>query len=97
MRELMNDFLSAVLLNKPDDVYLFAKEYFHPFNPTPVKDKYLIFCGPFGVGKKTMYDYILKNYGDLFDLVKSYTTRPMKPDEENGKHYYFISEEEFDK
>jgi guanylate kinase len=26
MREILNDFLSSVLLSKPDDVYLFAKE-----------------------------------------------------------------------
>lgn len=95
MREIMNDFLSAVLLNKPDDVFLFAKEYFHPFNPTPVKDKPFIICGPFGVGKKTLLQFMLENYGDLFDFVKSYTTRPKKPDEVDGKHYQFVTEEEF--
>ena len=75
MREILNDFLSAVLLSKPDDVYLFAKEYFHPFNPTPIKEKPLIICGPYGVGKKTIRKYMLEKYGDLFDYVRSYTTR----------------------
>jgi len=84
MREILNDFLSAVLLSKPDDVYLFAKEYFHPFNPTPVKDKPLIICGPYGVGKKLIREYIMEKYGKLFDFVRSYTTRPMKADEEQG-------------
>ena len=97
LREILNDFLSAVLLNKPDDVYLFAKEYFHPFNPTPVKDKALILCGPFGVGKKTIINYLWEKYGDLFEFVRSYTTRPWKPDDEEGHHYMFISEEDFQK
>lgn len=97
MREILNDFLSAVLLSKPDDVYLFAKEYFHPFNPTPIKEKPLIICGPYGVGKKTIWKYMLEKYGDLFDYVWSYTTRQMKADEENGIQYMFITDQEFDK
>jgi len=96
MREILNDFLSAVLLSKPDDVYLFAKEYFHPFNPTPVKEKPLIICGPYGVGKKTIRKYMLEKYGDLFDYAWSYTTRLMKADEEQGVQYNFISDAEFD-
>ena len=35
IREVLNDFLSSVLLRKPDNVYVFSKEYFHPFNPAP--------------------------------------------------------------
>lgn len=76
IREILNDFLSAVLLSRPDDVYVFAKEYFHPFNPTPVKYKPLIICGPYGVGKKTIRNYMNEKFGKLFDFVKSYTTRP---------------------
>ena len=96
MREILNDFLTAVLFNKPDDVYLFAKEYFHPFNPTPVKDKPLVICGPYGVGKKTLFREVLKEYSDLFDFCRSYTTRPKKPDEEHGYHYNFITDSEFE-
>lgn len=95
LREILNDFLSSVLLSKPDDVYLFAKEYFHPFNPTPVKDKFFIICGPFGVGKKTLINWLIENYHDLFDLVRSSTTRAKKLDEEDGKHYNFVSDDEF--
>jgi hypothetical protein len=35
IREVLNDFLSSVLLHKPDNVFVYAKEYFHPFNPSP--------------------------------------------------------------
>lgn len=95
LREILNDFMSSLLLSKPDDVYLFAKEYFHPFNPKPVKDKWFIICGPFGVGKKTINNWILEKYPQLFEFVKSYTTRPKKADEEEGKYYYFIDDAEF--
>jgi len=37
-----------------NDVFVYAKEYFHPFNPTPLKYKPLILVGPSGVGKKTL-------------------------------------------
>ena len=97
MREILNDFLSAVLLHKPDDVYLFAKEYFHPFNPTPMKYKPLVVCGPYGVGKGTLLKAVLEKFGDLFELVVSHTTRKKRPEETNGKDYYFVTEEEFQK
>jgi guanylate kinase len=45
---------------------VFAKEYFHPFNPTPLKYKPLIIVGPSGVGKNTLKNSILKKYGGLF-------------------------------
>lgn len=96
MREILNDFLSSVLLNKPDDVYLFSKEYFHPFNPTPVKDKPFIVCGPFGVGKKTLRKKVLQEYGDLFAYCVSHTTREPKPDEDD-EQYHYVSKEEFEK
>jgi guanylate kinase len=35
IRQVLNDFLSSVLLRKPDNVYVFSKEYFHPFNTAP--------------------------------------------------------------
>lgn len=95
IREILNDFLSGLLLSWPDDVYVFAKEYFHPFNPTPVKYKPLILCGPYGVGKETIRKLLMEKFGKLFDFVRSYTTRPMKADEEDGKQYQFISEHDF--
>lgn len=96
MREILNDFLSSVLLNKPDDVYLFAKEYFHPFNPTPVKDKPFIVCGPFGVGKKTLRQKVLAQYGDLFEYCISHTTRKKKEGEDTNE-YHFITKDQFEK
>jgi guanylate kinase len=46
---------------------VFAKEYYHPFNPTPLKSKPLILVGPSGVGKGTLVKAVLKKYGGLFE------------------------------
>lgn len=74
---------------------MFAKEYFHPFNPTPLKYKPLIMVGPSGVGKNTLREAILENYGGLFESKISYTTRAIKGIEKKKENYYFISKEEF--
>jgi guanylate kinase len=74
---------------------VFAKEYFHPFNPAPLKYKPLIVVGPSGVGKKTLTEEILKKYGGLFERKISYTTRPKKAFEKAEHHYHFITKEDF--
>ena len=63
---------------------MYAKEYFHPFNPTPLKYKPLILVGPSGVGKFTLIKEAIKKYGDLFELKRSITTRPIR-DFEKGQ------------
>lgn len=95
IREVVNDFLSSVLLKKPDDVYVYAKEYFHPFNPTPLRGKPFILVGPSGVGKNTLLAEVLKKYEGIFEKKVSYTTRPKKKIEKTGHNYYLISKEEF--
>ena len=57
---------------------MFAKEYFHPFNPTPLKYKPLIVVGPSGVGKSELIKEVLKTYGDHLERKISHTTRPKK-------------------
>ena len=76
---------------------MYAKEYFHPFNPTPEKNKPLILVGPSGVGKDTLVKEILKKYGSLFERKKSYTTRPPKNNEKTPDNFYFVSVDEFQK
>jgi len=96
IREILNDFLSSVLLHKPDDVFVAGKEYFHPFNPTPLKNKPLILVGPSGVGKRTLIDLLLQEYGDIFDRKKSFTTRePREGNEKAKENYYFVSDMAF--
>ena len=75
---------------------MFAKEYYHPFNPTPLKNKPLILVGPSGVGKRTLIDLVLAEYGDIFERKKSYITRAVREGNEKAQeNYYFISVDEF--
>ncbi len=75
---------------------MFAKEYYHPFNPTPLKNKPLILVGPSGVGKRTLIDLVLQDYGDIFARKKSITTRPIRVGNEKSKeNFNFITEHDF--
>ena len=56
-----------------------------------------IFCAPSGSGKSTMVKHLLTKHPNLFELSVSCTTRPPRGQEVNGKEYYFISVEEFQK
>lgn len=57
----------------------------------------IIMSGPSGVGKGTLREELMKNNSlNLFYSV-SMTTRNMRPGEVNGREYYFVSREEFDK
>ena len=75
---------------------MFAKEYFSPFNPTPLKGKPIIIVGPSGVGKNTLVQAVLKKYDGVFERKISHTSRSKKPIEKSN-NYYMISREEFEK
>lgn len=57
----------------------------------------IIMSGPSGVGKGTLVESLKKHYApdrNVF-LSVSATTRAMRPGEQNGYHYHFISRDEF--
>ena len=56
----------------------------------------LVLAGPTAVGKGTVSTYIRENYPDVM-LSVSATTRKPRPGEIDGVHYYFVSDEEFDR
>jgi guanylate kinase len=56
----------------------------------------VVLAGPTAVGKGTVSAYIRENYPDIL-LSVSATTRPPRPGEIEGVHYYFISDAEFDR
>ena len=74
---------------------MYAKEYFHPFNPTPLRGKPFILVGPSGVGKNTLVQEVLNKYKGIFEKKVSFTTRPPKKHVKPGNNYYLISKEEF--
>ncbi|HWH98293.1 MAG TPA: guanylate kinase, partial [Pseudolysinimonas sp.] len=55
----------------------------------------VVLAGPTAVGKGTVSRHIHENYPDVL-LSVSATTRPPRPGEINGEHYYFVGDAEFD-
>ncbi|MFH1347160.1 MAG: guanylate kinase [Candidatus Margulisiibacteriota bacterium] len=56
----------------------------------------VVVSGPSGVGKSTVVRKLLKLDKNL-RLSISATTRPPRPGETHGEHYYFITQADFDK
>jgi guanylate kinase len=54
-----------------------------------------VFTGPSGAGKSTICRAVLKNVSGISFSV-SHTTRPARPDEVDGRDYYFVTEESFE-
>jgi guanylate kinase len=59
----------------------------------PLKGKALLFVGPDGSGRFTLANAIGVTL--QIPMVISYTTRPKRPNETDGKEYHFVSEEQF--
>jgi len=96
LTQLLNDFTTEVLYHKPDDLILFAKEYFAKFNPNPIKNKPLAIVGPSGVGKSTFINRLRELFPGVFEFSVSSTTRKPREGEEHGREYFFLSIEEFE-
>ena len=60
--------------------------------PLPV----FVITGQSGAGKGTLIERLLRDFPQL-QLAVSATTRARRPGETEGVHYYFISDEEFDR
>jgi guanylate kinase len=60
--------------------------------PLPV----FVITGPSGAGKGTLEQALLASRPGRLELAVSATTRPQRPGEVDGRHYYFVSPDEFD-
>lgn len=56
----------------------------------------LIISAPAGTGKTTLVSLLTEEFPDIVRSI-SYTTRLKRPDEEDGKDYFFIDQNEFQK
>ncbi|RQD77810.1 MAG: guanylate kinase [Candidatus Syntrophonatronum acetioxidans] len=56
----------------------------------------IILSGPSGTGKGTVCDILSKNNPSLVFSI-SMTTRPPRPEEKEGKNYFFVTEHKFKK
>lgn len=60
----------------------------------PQPRRLVVLAGPTAVGKGTVADYVRRHHPEVW-LSVSATTRPARPGEEDGRHYFFVDEEEF--
>lgn len=59
--------------------------------------KLLVFSAPSGSGKTTIVRYLLQQTALNLEFSISATSRTPRGDEQDGKHYYFITQEQFKK
>ena len=62
---------------------------------TPTRSRLIVLAGPTAVGKGTVAAAVRETHPEVW-LSVSATTRKPRPGEENGVHYWFVSDEEFD-
>ena len=60
------------------------------------KGAILILSGPSGCGKSTLLNEVYKDIGDYHFSIST-TTRDIRAGEEDGKDYYFVTKQEFEK
>jgi guanylate kinase len=59
------------------------------------RGKIVVISGPSGVGKTTVVQRLCQRAGVPLVVSVSATTRPPRPGEVDGKHYHFLTAEEF--
>ena len=65
-------------------------------NPTGMKPTVFIISAPSGSGKTTLANLLREQVPGLLFSV-SYTTRKQRGSEQDGREYYFVAPEEFEK
>ncbi|RWS06723.1 peripheral plasma membrane protein CASK-like isoform X8, partial [Dinothrombium tinctorium] len=58
------------------------------------KRKTLVLIGAHGVGRRHIKNTLICNHPELYSYPIPHTTRLARKGEENGKHYFFVSEEQ---
>ena len=88
VKRLLNDYLSNILLHKPDDVFKFTKDYFKFLCDKGESHKLVVLVGPNSVGKTTLINYIIKEFPN--DFMKPLFRSTVKKD--NGYRLMDIEE-----
>ncbi|SKB10018.1 guanylate kinase [Aeromicrobium choanae] len=60
------------------------------------RGRLIVLAGPTAVGKGTVAAWVREHHPEIWMSVSA-TTRPARPGEVDGRHYHFVSPEEFDR
>ncbi len=60
------------------------------------RGRLVVLAGPTAVGKGTVAAYVREHHPEIWISVSA-TTRKPRPGEVHGRHYWFVSDEEFDR
>lgn len=61
-----------------------------------VSNNFVVIAGPAAAGKDTLRNGLINRHRDLYEPIISTTTRPPRPDEQDGEAYHFISVEQIE-
>ena len=78
------------------DLMRFLDERFPAAAPRSGRSRLVVLAGPTAVGKGTVAGHIKQHHPDIL-LSVSATTRPARPGEVDGEHYFFVDDAEFDR
>jgi guanylate kinase len=90
---MISDYLSNILLHKPDDVFKFTKDYFRILHDEPDTNKALIVVGPHAVGKSLFIEKLMKDFPGCFKIPKKHTSREIEIYDESD--YIHVEKDEF--
>lgn len=68
----------------------------NPFDVCRQQPLLIVISGPSGVGKDAVI-HAMEDYGLVFYFVITTTTREIRPNEKDGRDYYFVSRDEFER
>lgn len=77
VKRLLNDYLSNILLHKPDDVFKHSKDYFKILSDKGQSESFVILVGPSSVGKTSLITRLLQVFEakDIFEQPKYTSTK----------------------
>ena len=64
--------------------------------PAPTPSRLTVLAGPTAVGKGTVTAWVREHHPEIWISVSA-TTRRRRPGEQDGVHYHFVSDDEFDR